>query len=224
MHFALRLSLPDRRGTLSAVASAIGQAGGNIVSLDVVGSVDSLAIDDVTVQADADCDSLRAAIEAVPSVVVEAIMQTEALRDQTAPLELATRMVDAGSGAVKILVEGLPEAMWASWAIVVASTHMGPEIIHAAGRVPSIDGLETPWMPLDQLRRLNRAPWMPPAWREHVDLKLVAVPLAQRNTAVLVARPNGPQFLDTEVTQLDRLARIAVRAEMLGAGNGNHHY
>lgn len=224
MRFAVRLSLPDRRGTLSAVASAIGRAGGNILSLDVVGSVDGLAIDDVTVQADADCDSLRAAIEGVPSVVVEAIMQTEGLRDQTAPLELATRMLDAGSGAVKILVEGLPEAMWASWTVVVANTHMGPEIIQSAGQVPSTDGLETPWMPLDHLRRLNRAPWMPPAWRHHVDLEIVAVPLAQRNTAVLVARPHGPKFLDTEVSQFDRLAKIAVRSEMLGAGNGNHRY
>lgn len=73
--FALRLSLPDRRGVLSAVASAIGRAGGNIVSLDVIGSIDGMAVEDVSVEADADPDLLRRAIEEVPSIV-EAIMVT----------------------------------------------------------------------------------------------------------------------------------------------------
>ncbi|MEO2108525.1 MAG: glycosyltransferase, partial [Actinomycetota bacterium] len=61
MRFALRLSLPDRRGALSAVASAIGRAGANIVSLDVVGIADGMAIDDVTVQSDVPADILRRA-------------------------------------------------------------------------------------------------------------------------------------------------------------------
>jgi hypothetical protein len=217
MRFALRLSLPDRRGALSAVASAIGRAGGNIVSLDVIDTVDGMAVDDITVEADADADLLRQAIEGVPSVIVEAIMTTDDFRDPSAPLQLAADMVDAGAGAVPLLVAGLPHALWASWAIVVALTHTGPEILHAAGDVPDLQGLETPWLPIDQLRRLNRAPWMPRSWSESVDLVVVAAPLSQRSTAVLVGRNSGPHFLDAEVTQLDRLARIAVRAEVLGA-------
>lgn len=218
MRFALRLSLPDRRGALSAVASAIGRAGGNIVSLDVIGSVDGMAVDDLSVEADTDVDLLRRAIEEVPSVIVEAILPTDSFRDLAAPLDLAARMVEGGSGAVPLLVAGLPEALWASWAIVVASTHHGPDLLHAAGDVPDVAGLETPWMPLDHLRRLARAPWMPEAWRAHVDLAVVAAPLSQRSTAVLVGRNAGPGFLDAEVAQLDRLARIAVRSEVLGAG------
>ncbi|WP_370325151.1 ACT domain-containing protein [Euzebya sp.] len=223
MRFALRLSLPDRRGALSAVASAIGRAGGNIVSLDVIDSVDGMAVDDVTVEADADADALRRAIEEVPSVVVEAIMRTSDFRDPTAPLELATTMVETGSGAVKLLVDGLPHALWSSWALVVAGTHLGPEIIHTAGEVPPVEGLETPWMPLDQLRRLPRAPWMPETWRAHTELELVAAPLAQRSTVVLLARERGPRFLDSEVAQLGRLARVAVRAEVLAAQNGRRY-
>lgn len=218
MRYALRLSLPDRRGALSAVASAIGRAGGNIVSLDVIGSADGMAVDDVSVEADLDADALRQAIEAVPSVVVEAIVPTEQFRDPGAPLALAAEVVDVGAGAVKLLVEGLPEALWASWAMVVASTHTGPEILHAAGDVPPLEGLQTPWMPLEEARRLTRAPWMPAAWRALGDLEVVAVPLAQRSTAVLLGRAHGPRFLQTEVDQLQRLARIAVRAEVLAAG------
>ncbi len=222
MRYALRLSLPDRRGALSAVASAIGRAGGNIVSLDVIGSVDDIAYDDVIVESDIDADTLRRAVEEVPSVVVEAIMPSTAFRDPGAPLQLAAEMVDAGAGAVPLLVEGLPTALWASWALVVATTHMGPEVLHTAGPVPDLEDLQTPWMPLDQIRRLNRAPWMPASWRAEPEIELVAAPLAQRTTAVVVARVPGPRFLDTEVLQLARLARIAVRAEVLGSGAPGH--
>jgi hypothetical protein len=220
MRYALRLSLPDRRGALSAVASAIGRAGGNIVSLDVVGSVDGMAVDDVVVEGDVDTDVLRLAVEEVPSVVVEAIMATATYRDPGAPLALAAEMVEAGSGAVALLVEGLPAAVWASWALVVAGTHTGPEILHRSSATPPLDGLQTPWLPLDGARRLTRAPWMPAPWQAHADLQVVAVPLGQRTTAVLVGRTHGPRFLDTEVVHLDRLARIAVRAEVLG-GRGS---
>ncbi|WP_108668029.1 ACT domain-containing protein [Euzebya rosea] len=220
MRFALRLSLPDRRGALSAVASAIGRAGANIVSLDVVGIADGMAIDDVTVQSDVPADILRRAVEEVPSVVVEAIRETDTFRDPTAPLGLATEMVAAGSGAVPLLVNGLIDALWVSWAMVVAASITGPQVLHASGDVPGIDELETPWLPIEDLRRLNRAPWMPAAWREQHDLEVVAAPLSQRNTALLVGRTEGPRFLDSELTQLQRLARIAVKVEVM-AGNGN---
>ena len=190
------------------------------MSLDVLGVVDGMAVDDVTVEASVEPDVLRASIEEVPSVVVETIMQSDTYRDPTAPLTLATTMVDAGIGAVELLVEGLPSALWASWAIVVAGTHTGPEILHRSGQVPDVEGLEAPWMPLDDVRRLQRAPWMPTSWQELVALQVVAAPLVQRNTAVLIGRNRGPRFLDSEVQQLQRLAHIAVRAEVLGAGNG----
>lgn len=221
MRFAMRLSLPDRRGALSAVASAIGRAGANIVSLDVVGVDDGLAVDDVTVESDVDADELRRAIESVPSVVVEAIRETNTMRDPTAPLGLATTMVEAGSGAVPLLVEGLLDALWVSWAMVVVASYTGPQVLHVAGDATELDALEAPWLPLEDLRRLPRAPWMPESWRALHDLEVVAVPLAQRNTALMVGRTAGPRFLDSELLQLQRLARIAVRAEVLGAGNGS---
>ena len=104
--------------------------------------------------------------------------------------------------------------------MVVAASITGPQVLHASGDVPGIDELETPWLPIEDLRRLNRAPWMPAAWRDQHDLEVVAAPLSQRNTALLVGRTEGPRFLDSELTQLQRLARIAVKVEVM-AGNGN---
>ena len=47
--FQLQITLPDRPGSLGAVASAIGFAGGDIRSLVVLRSEDCRGVDDVTV-------------------------------------------------------------------------------------------------------------------------------------------------------------------------------
>ena len=47
--FSLHITLPDRPGSLGAVASAIGFAGGDIRGLVVVKSEDGKGYDDVTV-------------------------------------------------------------------------------------------------------------------------------------------------------------------------------
>ncbi len=47
--FKLQIALPDRPGSLGAVASAIGFAGGDIRSLVTISSEDGKGIDDITV-------------------------------------------------------------------------------------------------------------------------------------------------------------------------------
>jgi ACT domain-containing protein len=47
--FKLQITLPDRPGSLGAVASAIGFAGGDIRSLVVLRSEDGHGVDDITV-------------------------------------------------------------------------------------------------------------------------------------------------------------------------------
>ena len=48
-HFRLQIVLPDRPGSLGAVASAIGFAGGDIRGLVVMKSEDGRGYDDITV-------------------------------------------------------------------------------------------------------------------------------------------------------------------------------
>ncbi|CAB4541397.1 unannotated protein [freshwater metagenome] len=47
--FNIQISLPDRPGSLGAVASAIGFAGGDIRSLVVLHSAEGRGVDDMTV-------------------------------------------------------------------------------------------------------------------------------------------------------------------------------
>ena len=50
MSYLLRLVVPDRPGTLGAVATALGEAGIDIVSLDVLERTGGFAVDDVVVE------------------------------------------------------------------------------------------------------------------------------------------------------------------------------
>ena len=50
MYFAVRVCLPDRPGTLAALAGALSDASANIVTLDVVDRADGYAVDDLCIE------------------------------------------------------------------------------------------------------------------------------------------------------------------------------
>ena len=66
MEITLRCDVPDRPGTLAALAGAISQAGGDIVSVDVVETANDRALDDIGIVIDA--SRIQAIIDAVQGV------------------------------------------------------------------------------------------------------------------------------------------------------------
>src|SRR3954469_1418863 len=73
--YLLRLVVPDRPGILGAVATALGDAGIDIVSLDVLERGNGVAVDDVLVELPRGRlpDSLITAVQVVPGVQVETL-------------------------------------------------------------------------------------------------------------------------------------------------------
>ena len=73
--FLLRVVLPDKPGNLGAVASALGGAGADILSVDVVERGDGQAVDDIAVELPTNRppDVLITAAESVPGVSVESV-------------------------------------------------------------------------------------------------------------------------------------------------------
>jgi hypothetical protein len=73
--YLLRLVVPDRPGILGAVATALGDVGVDIVSLDVLERGQGVAVDDVVVDLPRDRlpDSLITAAQTVPGVTVESL-------------------------------------------------------------------------------------------------------------------------------------------------------
>lgn len=213
MLFAMRVSMSDQPGALGALASALGRVGVNIVTLDVVDHRDGIAVDDLCVDAGDEAalsEGLRRTAEEVRGAVVEAI---KPLREPqtTSPMHLAAAVAEATPGdALETLIEGLPNAMWASWAVAIKKG-LPPDVLHAGQGAPSMSNVETPWLPLDAPRALASAPWMPPAWRMgRMSYEIAAAPLGDSETALLVARKHGPRFRPSEVEQLGLLTRVLI--------------
>lgn len=75
MSYLLRVQLPDRPGSLGALAVALGSVGADILSLDVVERGDGFAIDDLVVDVEPGAlpDTLITAAEHLPDVLVDSI-------------------------------------------------------------------------------------------------------------------------------------------------------
>ncbi|MDQ3887012.1 MAG: ACT domain-containing protein, partial [Actinomycetota bacterium] len=75
MSFLIRVQLPDRPGALGALATAIGNTGADILSLDVVERGSGIAVDDLVVELPSGRlpDVLITAAESVDGVEVDAV-------------------------------------------------------------------------------------------------------------------------------------------------------
>ena len=218
MLFTLRISIPDQPGTLGAVAGAFGNGGANILTLDVIEREDGFAVDDLFVEAPAGMQkALQSAIEAVPGLVIEDVRPAEAFRDMLASMELAAVLTEIdGTEAIAKLVENLPDSLWANWSVALIGGPGKPEVIASSIGAPSMADITTPWMPLEAPRRLSTEHWIPPGippqardqWGQ-TEMQLVAAPLFDANSAVLVGRRSGPRFRNAELRQLGQLSRIA---------------
>jgi ACT domain len=217
VRYAVRVSLPDRPGSLSAVTAALGRMGADIVLLEVVDRSDGTAVDDLYLETDGDRRDLRVTLEQVEGVFVESLRAVRRFPDAGGPMNLAARLVELGRGAVPELVAGVPGALSASWAVALGTGVRGIDVLAVSANAPDLTGIDVPWLPLLSPRRLLSAEWMPPSWRDDIvsGLELAAVPLGSSGAGLLVARRDGPRFRSNELRMIADLARIAVAAEVM---------
>ncbi len=212
--FEIRIDVPDRPGAFGTVAVTLGRAGANIVSFAVVDSEGDRAVDQLVVDAEPGADlRLRRLLEAIPGVIVEAFRPVARRPVGRGPLDLAEALVGGmPSRAFEVLADGLPSALHASWAVLLADRHPQPRLIAASVGAPSLVGAETPWLPLHDPGTVDPDGWTPSRWRlETGRASLAVAPLGTRHEAVLVVRTGGPVFRRPEIAQLATLARIATR-------------
>lgn len=210
MSFLLRLLLPDRPGMLGAVATAIGRIGGDIVSLDVVERGPGGAVDDVLVVLPPGglADALLSSVQSVDDAVVESIRPHHGATDLRGDLELVEALAAAPADALTLLVERLPAVFHAGWAVLVEPAAAGRRVLAASRSAPEVDRLDLPWLPLAMAARLDLdASWVPEQW-ERLGTELAASPVGRPDRAVLLGRPGGPRFRDSEVLRLAHLAGI----------------
>ena len=213
--YLLRLVLPDRPGMLGAVATALGRAGADILSLDVVERGPDGAVDDLVVALPQGglADALITGAQSVDGVVVESLRPYHGGGDLHRDLELVDELAADPLGAQRLLVEHAAGVFRAGWALLLED---GPVVLHASAGAPDVDGLHLPWLPLEAARRLEpEDAWVPERWSV-LGTELVAAPVGGPGRAVLVGRPGGPRFRESEVLRLRHLAGIAATVAAAG--------
>lgn len=217
MSYLLRLVVPDRPGTLGAVATALGQAGIDIVSVDVLERGNGVAVDDIVVELPVDrvADSLITAATAVPGVQVESLRPFAGPLDTHRELELLEALAPAGSGTAKVLAAELPRVFRSGWAVVLAGSADQLTVLAASDAAPSLDGIRTPWLPLTTPLLLpSDGDWVPLRWQE-MAVEMMAAPLGPEGTAVLLGRSGGPGFRRSELLRLAHLTGLAATVTRL---------
>lgn len=206
--YLLRVRLPDQPGVLGRVATALGSAGADIESIAVVDRTDAYAVDDLVVALPpgALADRLVSAVTAVPGVIVETVQRHHGRRRMYDDLTLLDSALTSDHPLTGV-VDGLPELLQVSYALVVGRVESGALVVLAA----SAGAPESPmcaWLPLDRPRLLDAAE----IWDDPVaagpDCELLGVPY-HRTAALLLGRMGGPTYLPTEITRVAHLARVA---------------
>jgi ACT domain len=205
----LRVVLPDRPGALGAVATALGEVGGDILSVDVVERTAGSAIDDLVVELPPGrlADALVSAASALPGVHVESIRPYAGRIDPHRELELLDVLATGPEDPWSLLADGVARIFRAGWALVLDAPSEDWSSVRAASRsAPQLPALPVPWWPPAPARPLPaEEPWAPPDWHR-LGTELAVAPLGE--AALLVGRP-GLLWLPSEVVRLQHLAAIA---------------
>lgn len=211
MTYLLRIVLPDRPGSLGAVATAMGAAGADIVSLDVVERGPDGAVDDLLVALPPGglADTLVSAALSVPGVVVESLRPYLGGAELHRDLELVDEMSARPADAQRVLAESSPGVFRAGWAVLLESRPDGPpRVVHASPGAPEVR-VTLPWLPIMSPLTFDPSEsWLPERW-SRLGTELAAAPVGSPDIAVLVGRPGGPQFRGSELLRLAHLAGIA---------------
>lgn len=211
MSYLIRVVLPDRPGALGAVATALGHAGADILSVDIVERTPGHATDDLVVELPAGrlADSLVTAASSVEGVRVESIRPYAGVIDPFRELELLEKLAPNNGDGRTVLADGVCRLFRCGWALVLQASELdgAPSIVVArSAAAPEIETLSTPWWPAQPPRPLSAdEDWAPDGWAT-LGTELAVVPLGQE--AILVGRP-ALRWLASELIRMSHLASIA---------------
>lgn len=197
MPYLLRVELPDVPGSLGRVASAIGEAGGDIEAIEIVEKRDGFAVDDVLLEMAPGVmpDSVVSACSVLDGVSVLWINRYAAGGNLFLDLEVVEALTEDPASARDRLVDLLPVAFRVDWAARVTPGADGvATVVHATDAAPSAYDVQ----------RIG-APTRLPGDEVYVEC---AAPFG--DDLVLLGRRGGPEFLDSELARLEHLVGLAM--------------
>ena len=194
MPYLLRVCLPDIPGSLGRVATAIGEAGGDIEAIEIVEKrFDGTAVDDVFLEMVEGTmpDSVVSACVQLQGVQVLWINRYAAGGNVFLDLEAVEDLTANRGRAPARLVELLPVVFRSDWG---ARLHREQGVVQATEAAP--DGLS--WTEVAEPGQVDGP---------DEDL-VVACPLGP-DEVLLIGRRGGPAFLASELARLEHLANLA---------------
>lgn len=109
---------------------------------------------------------------------------------------------------MQVLADEAPRVLRVGWCTVLSNSGSWVHRVVGSSGAPETRVDSAPWLPIDNAETLDGdAEWVPTVWRE-MDTALVAAPLGDSHTAVVLGRPGGPEFRPSEVARLGYLAGI----------------
>jgi hypothetical protein len=220
MLLRLRVTLPDRPGTLGQVARTLGVAGADIVQVIVLERLGGRAVDDFTVvwPGASRVDRLLAGLSTIPGVQVNGMWRaigapTSGGQDAELLAQVAANPAD-GLATLVDAVPGLLAADWAAAAVVpadwaarsapgsgVARGTGAPTVAYASWRAPS------------PLHRPEVTPLRARALRGPTGVHYAVAPFGRAGLVLMLARVDGDGLVAAgfHVTEVDRIAQL-VRA------------
>lgn len=208
MPFLLRVELPDVPGSLGRVATAIGEAGGDIEAIEIVEHrAEGTAVDDVLLEMALGImpDSVVSACSALDGVRVLWVSRYAAGGQLFLDLEVVEQLTQNPALALDTLVDMLPAAFRTDWAVRLCRTESGVKQVHATSAAPDLGDAQGAWLPLERACTLP----VHEDWTQ-LDATLVAAAPLGPDEIVVLGRRGGPEILDSEVARVGHLAALAV--------------
>jgi hypothetical protein len=108
-----------------------------------------------------------------------------------------------------VLTEFVPDVLRSGWALLVGKDDTSTGLLAGSTAAPELEDVDVSWLPMGRARRITHdEPWLPDELRRE-DVQLAAAPVGSSPVALVVGRPGGPPFLDTELARLGHLCSLA---------------
>jgi hypothetical protein len=201
--YLLRVKLPDVPGSLGRLATAVGEAGGDIEAIEIVEKHhDGTAVDDVLLEMLPSVmpDSIVSACNNLDGVEVLWISRYAAGGNLFLDLEAVEEITANPGAAVNNLVDLLPLTFRSDWGVRL---HRAKGILHGTGAAPA----ELEWVEIEQATRLES---------EGDEVTLFAAARLDGNEIIVIGRRGGPEFLDSEIARLGHLTALAQSIARVG--------
>ncbi len=204
--FLLRLALPDRPGSLGAVATAMGTVGADINAVEIVEKYEGYAVDDFMLELPGGIqpDSLVTVCTTIPGVEVLWLSYYPERWGLQADVDVLNHMTEHPERAEEILTLESTDVFRVNWAALIDRDTRA--VLARSDLAPDLDEDGVLALgPLDELRSAELGDGWLPGWGD----TLIAVSPFRSSASIVLARRGGPEFLKSELARLRHLTALA---------------